>query len=75
MIYRKCECGKAERWDTGETVHPCQGCTTCGTTYASHPDGHKPLEPHDWEPRFNPQTGEPDKRMCKRCYAMERVAA
>lgn len=73
MIYRKCECGAAERWDTGEIVHPCQGCAKCGTTFASNPRDHKPLAPHDWKPRFNADTGEPDRQMCRRCMAIERV--
>lgn len=74
MIYRKCKCGSAERWDSGETVHPCQGCKKCQTTFASSPDNHKALETHDWKPRYNSETGELDKRMCGRCYAIERVS-
>ncbi|CAN5579290.1 hypothetical protein BH10PSE14_BH10PSE14_06960 [soil metagenome] len=73
MRYLKCECGECERWDTGETVHECQGCSKCGTTFATHPEGHKPLGEHDWVPRFDPATGQPDKRMCQRCYAIERA--
>lgn len=73
MQYKRCKCGACERWDTGEAVHPCQGCDKCGTTYAGSPENHKPLEPHDWEPRYNERTGEPDKRMCKRCHKIERL--
>lgn len=72
MIYRKCKCGKCERWDSGETVHPCQGCDECETTFAAHPDDHRPLKPHDWKPQFDRNTGNPSRRICRRCYARER---
>jgi len=75
MIYRKCECGAAERWDSGETVHPCQGCEKCQTTFGANPTDHRPLQPHDWKPRYNPENGNPERRICKRCYAMEKVSA
>lgn len=75
MIYRRCQCGKAERWDTGEIVHPCQGCATCGTTYAASSQEHQPLAEHDWRPRYNAETGKADRRMCARCYKIERTAA
>ena len=74
MRYLKCQCGACERWDTGETVHECQGCSKCRTTFATNVGGHQPLREHDWRPRFNPTTGEPDKRMCSRCHKIERVA-
>ena len=73
MKYKRCKCGKMERWDTGEAVKPCEGCRECQTTFAEHPDDHKLLQPHDWEPRFNSRTGEPDRRMCRRCHAIEKV--
>lgn len=73
MIYKRCQCGKAEYWDGGVAVQPCQGCSSCGTTFSSHPDGHRPVAEHEWEPRYNPRTGAPDKRMCRRCYKTERV--
>lgn len=73
MRYLKCNCGACERWDTGEMVQPCQGCEKCQTTFATNPEGHRPLQPHDWRPRYNPATGEPDKRMCGLCYAIERA--
>jgi hypothetical protein len=73
MIYRRCRCGKAERWDTGEVVHPCQGCKVCRSTLATWRGGHATLQDHDWEPRFNERTGGPDRRECRRCHAIERV--
>jgi hypothetical protein len=72
MQYRRCKCGARERWDSGETVHPCQGCEKCQTTFAQHPDDHKPLEPHQWAPRFDPQTGGPDRPICAVCHAGDR---
>lgn len=72
MRYLRCKCGKTERWDTGEPVDPCAGCAECQTTFATHPDDHKPLEPHDWEPRFDKRTGLPARPVCKRCHARDR---
>jgi len=73
MQYRRCKCGKRKRWDTGEAVQPCEGCEACGTTFAQYPSDHKALEPHDWKPRYDPEAGEPSRRICKRCHAIERV--
>lgn len=53
----------------------CAGCADCGTALATGPGGHKPKIEHDWEPRFNEHTGAPDRRMCRRCYKIEKVAA
>lgn len=75
MQYKKCQCGACERWDTGEIVHPCQGCEKCGTTYAGSPSGHKPLEPHVWVPRYSSSTGKPNGRMCSRCMKLEKLSA
>lgn len=75
MRYLKCKCGACERWDSGEAVAPCSGCKKCGTTFATHPDDHKPLQPHEWEPRYDPLTGKPERRMCARCHKIERVGA
>lgn len=72
MRYLKCECGACERWDTGEMVHPCQGCAKCQTTYATRRDDHRPLQPHNWKPQFDRNTGLPSRRMCADCYARER---
>lgn len=74
MRYLRCQCGKAEYWDGGVSPQPCQGCADCGTTYGSGPNEHQPLADHDWAPRYNQDTGEPDRRRCKRCSKSERVA-
>ena len=74
MIYRKCKCGKAERWDTGEVVHPCQGCEECRTTFASNPKDHLPLEPHDWKPQYDQNTGKLKRRRCRLCHQSESMA-
>jgi hypothetical protein len=50
----------------------CEGCDECGTTYATHPDGHKPRIEHDWKPQFNRNTGEPDRPYCRRCFTHQR---
>lgn len=73
MIYWRCRCGKSEYWESGMPPQACQGCSECGTTLATHPDRHQDVIPHDWEPRYNPRTGAPDKRLCRRCHAIERV--
>jgi len=73
MIYRRCRCGKCESWESGMPQQDCQGCDACGSTFAGSPEGHRERIPHDWEPRFNPRTGAPDKRMCRRCCTIERT--
>lgn len=73
MQYKQCKCGGRQRWDSGEVVQPCEGCSKCGTTFADGPDGHKALEPHDWQPRYDRVTGKPDRRECSRCHALERT--
>lgn len=75
MQYRRCKCGARERWDSGEVVKPCEGCDKCGTTFAQSPSDHRELEPHDWKPLFDPMTGEPTRRICRQCHAMEKVEA
>lgn len=69
MQLMRCKCGKAEIYHSGMHPRDCQGCDECGTTFAYRPSDHKPREPHDWQPRFDPKTGAPDRPMCKRCYA------
>jgi len=72
MQYRRCKCGKCECWDSGDPPMPCEGCIECGTTFAQHPDDHKPLEPHDWEPRFDPRTGAAARPECRRCHTQDK---
>lgn len=69
MRYLKCKCGKREAWTT-DGFQDCQGCPECGTTYAGHPDNHRPLQPHDWGTQYNENTGKPYKR-CKKCYEID----
>lgn len=69
MRQLRCKCGKREAWTT-DNFQDCQGCPECGTTYAGHPDNHRPLQPHDWETKYNENTGKPYKR-CKKCYEID----
>lgn len=72
MQYKRCKCGKCERWDTGEHVHDCQGCDQCQTTFSGGPEGHKELQPHVFDRvLFNQQTGRP-YRMCSRCNTIDK---
>ena len=71
MQHYRCQCGKAEYFDSGMPPQDCQGCDECGTTYAQHPDLHKRRIPHDWKPQFNRDTGKPDRGYCRRCYARQ----
>lgn len=73
MNYLRCKCGKCKCWESGFPPQDCEGCKECGTTYAYTTTGHKPLIPHDWEPRYNERTGEQDRRMCRRCYKREKL--
>jgi len=65
----RCKCGKRVGW-TSDSFQDCQGCPECGTTYAGHPDNHKPLQPHEWKIMYNQNTGKPYKR-CKKCYEVD----
>lgn len=70
MRYLKCKCGKREMWTT-DGVHDCQGCDECGTTYSSHPDYHKELQPHKWMTMYNENTGKP-YNICELCYEIDK---
>ena len=67
MNYRRCQCGKCESWESGMHPQDCEGCRECGTTFASHPDGHKPIQPHVLDLRYSDKTGEPSHFICKKC--------
>ena len=55
------------------TPKSCQGCEKCGTGYASGPDSHKPIEPHDFNDRKIIEDGvEEDDSYCKRCFKFRR---
>ena len=60
----RCKCGEAMMWTT-DRPFDCQGCMKCNTTYAGHPDGHKPLQPHTWKIMYNQNTGKPYKKCDK----------
>lgn len=65
MITLRCKCGERVLY-TSMGTSDCEGCEKCGTTFAGHPDNHKPLQPHDWKIMYNQSTGKPYKR-CKNC--------
>jgi hypothetical protein len=71
MVYYKCECGKSEYYESGMPPKDCEGCEDCKTTYATYKGGHKPLAPHEWETKYNENTGKPYRR-CKKCYQKEK---
>lgn len=48
----------------------CQGCEKCNTTFAGHPDHHKKLKPHNWQIKYNSNTGKPFKR-CSLCAKID----
>lgn len=68
MRHYKCKCGKSEYWESGIPPMPCQGCNDCNTQYGTYNGEYREREEHQWEPRFNEKTGEPDRPICKRCY-------
>ena len=51
--------------------HDCQGCEKCGTTFSSHPEGHRPLQPHKYKIMYDDHTGKPYKR-CDLCGHTEK---
>lgn len=71
MRYLRCKCGEREMWTT-DGVQDCQGCEKCGTTFSGHPDGHNPLQPHQWKTMYDQNTGLPYKR-CEKCYHVDEV--
>ena len=67
MMYSRCKCGKSTSVHSGYPDPPCHVCPECGSTLASHPDQHKEPQPHKWEQRYDPATGEPTLRRCRVC--------
>jgi len=61
----RCKCGE-KVLHTSMGSFDCEGCEKCQTTYAGHPDHHKPLQPHEWINKYNQNTGKPYK-YCARC--------
>jgi len=70
MINYRCKCGDKIGFGSMPFAD-CQGCDICNTTFASHPDNHKPLQSHEWETMYNQSTGKPYKR-CKNCYTADK---
>lgn len=68
MQYKQCKCGKAQRWDSGYGVQPCEGCEECQTTFAGHPEGHQPLQPHTFEVYYEGGKEPNPVQMCTRCH-------
>lgn len=62
----RCKCGDKIAY-TSTGTQDCEGCEKCNTTFAGHPDNHKPLQPHTWKEMYNQKTGKPYKR-CSKCY-------
>jgi hypothetical protein len=69
MINYRCKCGDKTAFGSMPFAD-CQGCEICNTTFASYPDGHKELQPHDWFITYNQNTGKPYKR-CKNCHTAD----
>lgn len=65
MITLRCKCGEQKLW-TSQGTWDCMGCEKCQTTFADHPDGHKPLQPHNYKIKYHQNTGKPYK-MCEQC--------
>lgn len=77
MQYYRCRCGKRTYHESGMPPRECQGCEKCQTTFAQHPDGHDPLQTHDWgEVRVEGPESAPTRwQQCKRCYARKKLPA
>ena len=71
MQFLQCECGKAKAYTSGQRMYDCQGCPECQTTFSNRPGGHRALQPHNWELRYNERTGQPDHYDCKDCMAFK----
>jgi hypothetical protein len=68
----RCKCGDAVM-HTSMSPFDCEGCEKCQTTFAGHPDNHKPLQPHEWKTLYNQNTGKPYK-VCKHCHKTDEVS-
>jgi hypothetical protein len=64
-----CKCGNYKFYGSGMNPEPCQGCEKCGTQAGTFDGEYRLMEPHDWKPKFNVDTGLPDRPRCIRCYA------
>ena len=66
MQQYRCKCGKRTAWGS-MSLAACQGCEECNTTFAQHPDRHKPLAPHAFKTKYK-DDGTPFE-WCDRCGA------
>jgi hypothetical protein len=66
MQYYRCKCGDAVAWSSMGT-YPCEGCEKCNTTLEQHPDHHRTPEPHDWQLKYDENTGKPSYYRCTVC--------
>lgn len=70
MIAMRCKCGK-HKLSTSMGTQDCMGCEDCKTTFATSPEGHKPLQPHEWQTKYNQNTGKSFK-VCKNCFHIDK---
>jgi hypothetical protein len=73
MQYFRCKCGRCTSWSSAGSGPDCRGCEECKTTFAQHPDYHRPLQPHIWRTIVDSRTGKPSHRECEICYTRERL--
>lgn len=67
MITYRCKCGESI-WYSSMGFADCEVCEKCGSTPATHPDGHADPEPHDFVLRYNEETGKASHYICTKCY-------
>lgn len=74
MIGYRCKCGFVFGSFSGMTPADCSGCSKCGTTLASNPDGHKPIAPHDFVAKPVRDADQPDATItrCSKCLRTKR---
>lgn len=72
MRSERCKCGKATRFGSAMTYHPCEGCDECKTTFSVSPDGHRDLVPHEWVAIYDERTREFVSERCDRCHIRRR---
>lgn len=61
----RCKCGESII-HTSMGITDCETCDKCGSTFAGHPDGHAEPIPHDWQTKYDSDTGQP-YLVCGRC--------
>lgn len=66
MRYWYCRCGKSS-FCGSMPPKPCAGCSSCGSDFF----GNDTPAPHEYHPKFDPDTGERLKDRYSRCYKEE----